>query len=78
MIEEEPESHDAHARMAIKVFRDCGFTLAAMEYKRPPEALAALKRFNSVPDGIKVPFAWNYHPNKWARDRWLRIGELSG
>lgn len=34
------EPHDAHVEQAVKAFRDCGFTLAAMQFKRPPEALA--------------------------------------
>ncbi len=70
------EPHDAHVRLANKTFRDCGFTLAAMQYKRPPEALVALKRFNGLPDDAKVPFAWNYHPNAWCRDRWLETRSL--
>jgi hypothetical protein len=62
--------HDAHVQDAIKVFRDCGFTLSAMQYKRQPEALEELKRFNGVPEGMKVPFAWNYHPNEWSARQW--------
>ena len=70
------EQHDAHVAQANKVFRDCGFTLAAMQFPRPLEALTALKRFNGLADDAKVPFAWGYHPNKWCRDRWLETGRL--
>lgn len=71
------EPHDAHIQAAHKVFRDCGFTLAAMQWKRPPEALAALKRLNGLPEGAKVPFAWRYHPNEWCARRWAETGELT-
>ena len=64
------EPHDAHVEQAVKVFRDCGFTIAAMQFKRPPEALAALRRFNRVPDGWKHPFGWGYFPNASMRDNW--------
>lgn len=67
---EEPEPHDAHVRLAVKTFRDVGFTLAAIQHKRPPEALEALRRFNRVPDNWKHPFAWNYFPNAFMRDNW--------
>lgn len=70
MIETEPEPHDAHVVHATKLFRDCGFTLAAMQFKRTPEALQGLRDFNRVPDHVKVPFAWNYHPNAHMRDNW--------
>lgn len=60
-----PEPHDAHVEAATAVFRASGFTLAAMQLKRSPEALLALKRLNGVPDDMKVPFAWKYHPNAW-------------
>lgn len=72
----EPEPHDAHVTAAHKAFRDCGFTLAAMQFKRPPEALAALKAFNGLDYEAKVPFAWNYHPNSWCRDLWINHGRL--
>jgi len=75
-VTEEPEPHDAHVRRANKVFRDCGFTLAAMQYPRPPEALVALKRFNGLADDAKVPFAWGYHPNARCRDLWRDHGRL--
>lgn len=74
MTDEEP--HDAHVRLANKVFRDCGFTLAAMQFPRPPKALVALKLFNGLRDDAAVPFSWNYHPNAWCRDRWLGAGRL--
>mgnify|MGYP003387322771 CR=1 FL=1 len=70
------EPHDAHVVLAHKIFRDCGFTLAAMQFKRPPEALTALKRFNGLPDDAKVPFAWKYHPNIWCAQRWAETGRL--
>lgn len=72
----EPEPHDAHVQAAHKVFRDCGFSLAAMAFKRPPEALAALRAFNRVPDGWQHPFAWGYHPNEWCARRWAETGKL--
>lgn len=68
----EPEPYDAHVAQAVKVFRDCGFTLAAMEFKRPPDALAGLKRFNGVPEQMESPLAWNYFPNRYMRDNWRR------
>lgn len=71
-----PVQHDAHVVAATKVFRDCGFSLLAMQFKRPPKALVALKRFNGLADDAPVPFAWNYHPNQWCRDRWLETGRL--
>lgn len=73
----EPQPHDAHVVAANKAFRDCGFTLAAMQYPRPAAALVALKRFNGLADGAKVPFAWGYHPNAWCRDTWLAKGALA-
>lgn len=68
----DPEPHDSHIQLAHRTFRDCGFTLAAMQYKRPPEALAALKRFNGLAATAKVPFAWGYFPNAYMRDNWRR------
>ena len=73
---EEPEPHDAHVVLANQVFRDCGFTLNAMQFRRPPEALEALRKFNRVPDGWQHPFAWNYHPNEWCARRWRETGRL--
>jgi hypothetical protein len=67
-----PEPHDAHVTAAHKVFRDCGFTLAAMQFPRPPEALSGLKHFNRVADDWKHPFAWNYFPNAYMRDNWRK------
>jgi hypothetical protein len=72
-----PEQHDAHAVAATKQFRDVGFTLAAMQFPRPPESLEALRRFNNVPDGWKHPFAWGYYPNEYCRDFWLANGRLA-
>jgi hypothetical protein len=70
------EPHDAHVLAAHKTFRDCGFTIAAMQYKRPPEALAALRAFNKVPDNWQHPIAWEYHPNEWCARRWAETGRL--
>lgn len=71
------EPHDAHVQAAIKVFRDCGFTIAAMQWKRAPEALAALRACNKVPDGWQHPFAWGYHPNAYMAANWRRYyGDL--
>jgi hypothetical protein len=67
-----PEPHDAHVVKANEVFRSCGFTLSAMQYPRPPEALAGLKRFNGVADSFKEPFAWRFFPNAYLRDNWER------
>lgn len=66
MIVEEP--HDAHVQLANGLFRSAGFTLAAMQYPRSEQSLLALKRFNGVPDAMKPPVAWHYHPNTWCRD----------
>ena len=68
----EPEPHDAHVRQATKLFRDCGFTLAAMQYPRSPEALIGLKQFNGLPDDAKVPVAWRYHPNAYMAANWRK------
>lgn len=70
VIDEEPDPHDAHVVLAKKIFRDCGFSLAAMQYPRPPEALVGLRRFNGVPDGHPNPPAWGYFPNAYMRDHW--------
>jgi hypothetical protein len=67
---EEPPSQDAHVVAANKVFRDVGFTLAAIQWPRPLEALAALRKFNRVPDTWVEPFGWRYFPNEWLRDNW--------
>jgi hypothetical protein len=66
----EPQSHDAHVQAAHKVFRDCGFTIAAMQYPRSAEALLGLKRFNGLRDDAKVPHAWHYHPNAHMAANW--------
>lgn len=70
MINTEQEPHDAHVILAHKIFRDCGFTLAAMQYKKPAAALEGLKKFNRVPEGYTVPFAWGFFPNAYMRDNW--------
>ncbi len=67
-----PEQHDAHVQAARKIFRDCGFDLSAMQYPRCAEALAGLKRFNGVPEGMAVPLAWHYFPNAYMRDNWRK------
>ena len=72
----EPEPHDAHVLLASKTFRDCGFSSAAMQFKRPPEALTALKRFNGLPDDAKVPFASSDPPNARCAARWPETGRL--
>lgn len=66
------EPHDAHVEAAKALFRASGFTLAAMQHKRCPEAIAGLKRFNGLPEGAKVPFAWGYFPNEHMRDNWRK------
>lgn len=66
------EPHDAHVRQATKLFRDCGFTLAAMQFPRPAEALAGLKRFNGLPETWNAPVAWGYFPNAYFRDNWRK------
>lgn len=68
----DPEPQDAHVQLANKLFRDVGFTLAAMQYKRCPAALEGLKRFHRVPENWVHPFAWNYHPNAYMRDNWRK------
>lgn len=72
-MEEDPLPHDAHVQLANGLFRSCGFTLAAMQFPRSPDALEGLKKFNGVPEGMKVPFAWNYHPNQWCADNWRTL-----
>lgn len=68
--EEPPKPYDAHVQLAHKTFRDVGFTLHAIQFPRSPEALAALRKFNRVPDNWQHPFAWGYHPDEWSRDHW--------
>ena len=73
----EAENHDAHVQAAHKIFRDCGFTLHAMQFPRCADALAGLKRFNGLPDDAKVPLGWHYHPNASVRDNWRKyMGDL--
>jgi hypothetical protein len=69
VIEDEPEPHDAHVQLANKLFRDVGFTLAAMQFKRSPESLQALRDFNRVPATWQHPIPWEYHPNRWLAQR---------
>ena len=76
MIEDAPEPHDAHVQAAHREFRDCGFTINAMQFKRSPEALQALRDYNRAPEGWPHPFAWNYHPNEWCALRWAETGRL--
>ncbi len=56
---------DAHVRQAQALFRACGFDITAMQFKRTPESLAALRAFNNVPDSWQHPVSWEYHPNQW-------------
>lgn len=65
-----PDPHDSHVQTATRIFRDVGFTLAAMQYPRPPEALAGLRRFHRVPADWVEPVGWRYFPNAWCRDNW--------
>jgi len=69
-VTDEPEEPIAHIQLARKIFRDVGFDISAMQYPRPVEALAGLRRFNKVPDSWKEPFAWRYFPNSYMRDNW--------
>jgi len=71
------EPHEAHIDKARAVFRAVGFSLAAMQYPRPHEALLALKRFNGVADDWPTPFAWGFFPNAYCRDLWLQHGRLA-
>lgn len=69
---------DAHVQEAHRVFRGFGFTIAAMQFPRCVEALAALKRFNGLPADFPVPFGWRFFPNAWCRDNWrAAYGELA-
>jgi len=68
----DPLPHDAHVVRATKLFRDVGFTLASMGYKRSPEALVALKAYNGVGPNYAPPFAWGYFPNAYMQDNWQR------
>ena len=76
MIDDLPLPHDAHVQAARQEFRDCGFTIHAMQFKRSPEALAALRAYNRVPGSWQHPFAWKYHPNEWCARRWAETGRL--
>lgn len=58
---------------APEQFRAAGFTADAINYPRPPKALAALKRFNGLADDAPVPIAWQYFPNAWMRDNWRSV-----
>lgn len=66
------ENHDAHVNAATKVFRDCGFTLSAMQFKRCHDAKIGLKHFNGLQDDAKVPFAWGYFPNEYMAKNWRK------
>lgn len=65
----EAEPRDAHVQQAHKLFRDCGFTLMAMQFKRSPESLQALRDFNRAPENWAHPIPWEYHPNEWCARR---------
>lgn len=69
-LEPPRDPHDAHVVAASRLFRAAGVTLAAMQYPRPPEALAALRRANGAPDHVVEPLPWRYFPNAWCRDQW--------
>lgn len=69
----EPLPHDSHVQLANKTFRDCGFSLAAMQFPRSVAALEGLKRFNGLKPDAKAPFAWSYFPNAFMRDNWERF-----
>ena len=71
-MSEGKDPHHSHIDLANKVFRDCGFSIAAMQYPRSPEALVGLKRFNGLKDDVKTPFAWGYFPNSYVRDNWAK------
>lgn len=76
MMNDDLVPHDAHVQVATAIFRKAGFTLAAMQFPRPPESLIALKRFNGLPDDAQVPTAWHYHPNAYCARRWAELGVL--
>lgn len=67
---EDPEDQCAHVEYAKKMFRDVGFTIEAMRYRRTAEALEGLRQFNNVPAGWRHPVAWEYFPNEHMRDNW--------
>lgn len=67
---DEPEPYDAHIRAAAKVFRDVGFTLAAMQWKRGPREIAMLREFNNVPAATPTPRGWLYYPNAAMKAFW--------
>ena len=67
----EPEPHHAHIQAAHDTFRKAGFTIAAMQWKRSPDQLKNLKRFNGLSDDAPVPFAWGYFPNAWCATKGL-------
>lgn len=71
--EKPPEPHDARVQLAQSIFRRCGFTLHAMQFKRPEGALRALKKFNGLALDFPVPLPWHYFPNEWCRDNWLKM-----
>lgn len=68
--------YDEHVIKAKELFRKAGFDIGAMRYPRSNEALIALKRFNGLPDDMKVPFPWHFHPNEYCRDKWNNTGKL--
>lgn len=69
-MEEPPELYDSHVLFATKLFRDVGFTLAAMQYKRCRASLIRLKAFNGLPLDSIAPVGWHYHPNEWCKNNW--------
>lgn len=70
---EEPAPHDAHVIAADRLFRGAGITIAAMAHPRCADALAAIRRFNGLPDGLPEPFTMRFHPNEWCAANWRKV-----
>lgn len=64
--------NDHHVLAANKLFRDAGVTIAAMQWPMCDEGIAAIRRFNRLPDHVPTPFAWRYWPNQWCADNWRK------
>jgi hypothetical protein len=64
--------NDHHVQAANKLFRDAGVTIAAMQWPRCADAIAAIRRFNGLPDTAPTPVTWRYHPNQWCAANWRK------
>lgn len=60
---EELSVYDLHVQQTSKVFRDAGFTMAAIQYPLSATGVAWVLAFNRAPAGWTPPHGWRYAPN---------------